>query len=154
MSPQFHNGRAPAAAARTSQSKRCHLGALAKNRMDRFPKRAGSLAMNDADLENSFLTARLEIVDNQMLDITRVKGVEIQRAVDGNLDRIEIFEFVIHDGMHSFLGHPRIHRRFYHRQCKSLCIACRVSAARFFSGRPARYLLSRSSSSAASNAAK
>lgn len=52
-------------------------------------------AVNYPDLENSPFTARCQVVKNQLLDLTGLKGVEVQYAIDRVFYRFAFAHLVI-----------------------------------------------------------
>ena len=55
--------------------------------MHRAPEVPYSFAVDDAEPEDSSFTARLEVLGDKVFDLLRTKGVEVQDAVDRQLDR-------------------------------------------------------------------
>lgn len=60
------------------------------------PQGACPLAVDDADLQDAFISAFFKVVRDQVLDIRRAEGVEVQGAVNGYLDRINFVH--VHQG--------------------------------------------------------
>jgi hypothetical protein len=56
---------------------------LSKQAMDRSLEVTDSFSVDDADLQNTLLLAHLEISENDILDLARRKGVQVQNTVDG-----------------------------------------------------------------------
>lgn len=56
--------------------------------MNLFALGAGSFAMNDPHGENAVLAAGGEVFRNQASDVGGPELVQVERAVDGNLDRV------------------------------------------------------------------
>lgn len=56
--------------------------------MDCLPEGTRAFAMDDPDFVNPFFTAQREIFRQQILHLSGTEGVQIQRSVDGKLNRV------------------------------------------------------------------
>jgi hypothetical protein len=61
-----------------------------QKRLDGAPEVSDALAVNQADLEDAFLLARGEIINHEVIHFAWLKTVEIENAIDGDLDRAGI----------------------------------------------------------------
>jgi len=57
-----------------------------QKRLDGAPEVSDALAVNQADLEDAFLLARGEIINHEVIHFAWLKTVEIENAIDGDLD--------------------------------------------------------------------
>jgi hypothetical protein len=87
-SPQMDDRRAPTTKLRVIQRERIYLGMLLQYRMHSLAQRACAFAMDDPDLKNPALAASGQVLQNQVFDIARPKCVQVQHAINGNLDRL------------------------------------------------------------------
>src|SRR5690348_2720077 len=53
--------------------------------VDEAPEASGPLAVDDAHQVDTLLAAGIEIIRDQLPDLIRTEGVEVQRAVNGDL---------------------------------------------------------------------
>jgi hypothetical protein len=63
-----------------------HLGVFAQNGMDSPAELSGSFAVNNADLKNAAFTTSSKVVEHQCLYLPRLKGMQIEDTVDGQLE--------------------------------------------------------------------
>ena len=64
--------------------------------MDRFPECAGALSVYDPDLKDPAPSAFHQILAYQILHLARLKRVQIQRPVNGKLDRLGLVLLLRH----------------------------------------------------------
>src|SRR5205807_8665758 len=84
---------APAAELRMVEAERHDIWMFGEDGMDRAPQIANAFAMNDAHLENPAFAASGQIIRHQVLYLARLERVQIQHAINRQLDRL------IHRGM-------------------------------------------------------
>lgn len=58
-----------------------------EDRMHRGPQYAASFAVNDPHFPDALFTAQCEVVQDHLLDLLRLEGVEVEHAVDGKFHR-------------------------------------------------------------------
>ena len=63
---------------------------LGEERMNRGAELADSFAVNDAEFEDSAFAAKGDVIENNGLHVLRPEGVQIQNAVDRQLNWIDI----------------------------------------------------------------
>ena len=68
------------------QGKGGDFGVLGQDRVDGAAQIADALAVNDPHLEDAALPARRQVVRHQVLDLARTERVQVQHAVNGQLD--------------------------------------------------------------------
>ena len=61
-------------------------GCLDEDRVDGTPQVADAFAMNDPHLEDAAFPARRQVVGHQVFDLARFERVQVQHAVNGQLD--------------------------------------------------------------------
>jgi hypothetical protein len=66
------------------------MGVFSENGLDRLTELADPFAVDDAEFENLAFPTQFEVIEQNRLDIFRTKGVKIQNAIDGQLDRIRV----------------------------------------------------------------
>ena len=59
-----------------------YFGMLRKDGMDRSPQIADPFPMNDPDLGNPAILASRQVIGDQILQLARFEGVQVQHAVD------------------------------------------------------------------------
>ena len=85
------DGCPPAAKVFTRQMELCYVRMLFKNRMHGLSQLPDAFAMNDAHAQNSASPTLSQIIQHQVLYFPRLKRVQVQRAVNWQLDW-----FVVH----------------------------------------------------------
>ena len=77
----------PAAELRMIQREGDHVGMFFQNRMHRAPQVADAFAVDDSHLENPPLPAGGEIIQHKFLHLARLEGVQVEHAINGQLQR-------------------------------------------------------------------
>ena len=95
----MHNGRAPAAKVFTRQLELCHVGMFPQDGVNRLTQLADAFAMNDAHPQDATRSALRQIIQHQLLHLTRLKRVQVQHAIDRQLDGL-----VVHDAIKPRMG--------------------------------------------------
>ena len=72
------------------EPKRRDLGHALEHGVDRGPQLPDPLAVDDAHVVDARFPAREQIVLNEILHVSRTKGVEVQDTVDGQLHRLRL----------------------------------------------------------------
>ena len=85
---KLDDGCTGAAVELAGEGKREHFGMALEQRMDTSLQITDAFSMNDADLQNALLLAGVEISQDDLFDLARRKGVQIQHAVDRQRDRL------------------------------------------------------------------
>src|ERR1035441_8785057 len=83
---QANNCRAPTTVLRMVQSEGDDLGMVGEDRVHGALQVADAFAVNDPNLEDSALLARRQVVHHEVFDLARLERVQVQHAVDGDLD--------------------------------------------------------------------
>src|SRR5208282_4757914 len=78
--------RPPAPVLRMVQGERRDLGVFGQDRVNGAPQVADAFAVNNAHLEDAALAAGRQVVRHQVLELTRAERVQVQHAVNGQLD--------------------------------------------------------------------
>jgi hypothetical protein len=63
------------------------LGMFGEEGVDGAAEVADAFAVDDADLEEALVLTGGEVFEEEVLDLARVEGVEVEHAVNGQLDR-------------------------------------------------------------------
>jgi len=85
---QVEDGGSPAAVLRVVQFKGDYVGMLGENRVDGAAQGADSFAVDDAHLENPACPAGCQIFRHQVFYFDRLKGMQVEDAVNGLFDRL------------------------------------------------------------------
>ena len=88
LSSEADVGGAPAAAAHPGVPETRHARILLEQAVDDRLERPRALAVDDAELGDPPAQAFLDVLGDEVLDVFRAEGVEVEDAVDGDLDRI------------------------------------------------------------------
>lgn len=73
---------------------RLHLRQTIQDGMDGSPERSGSFSMNDSNLKDVSDPAFGKVVRDQILQLARIKRVEVENTVDRKLDRFGVFHVI------------------------------------------------------------
>lgn len=84
--PELHHRRAPAAELRMGQREGNNVRVLREERVHRAAQIADAFAVDNAHLENASFAARGEVIRHQILNFARLKGVQVQHAINRQLD--------------------------------------------------------------------
>lgn len=63
-----------------------HQGVLCEDGVNGLPELAGAFAVDDSDSQDALVRTGLKVIRNEVLDLPRTEGVQIEDAVDGDLD--------------------------------------------------------------------
>src|SRR5581483_8723087 len=83
---QAYDGCTRAAELRVVELVGADLGMFGEEGVDGAAEVSNSLSVNDADLENAFFLAGGEVVEHEVLHLARLKAVEVEHAVNGQLN--------------------------------------------------------------------
>lgn len=86
LGPERYNGGAPATELRMVKAVFDDLGMFGEEGVDGAAQVADAFAVNDADLKDAAILAGREIIENEILYFTRLEGVQVQNAVDRQLN--------------------------------------------------------------------
>jgi hypothetical protein len=56
---------------------------LGENRVNRLPQLANTFAMDDADLENAAIPAGGQVINDQVLHVSREERMQIEHPING-----------------------------------------------------------------------
>ena len=118
---QLHNRGSPGAAAGIREDVGLHPWMPLQDAMDDSPEHALPLAVDDAHLLDTALRALLDVVGDELLDVGRGEGVQVEHSVDRQLDRCQRFWVV--------RGHGSRIRRFPAAAAKTTRRRCAGSQA-------------------------
>ncbi len=82
----MHDGGSPAAERLGGQGEGLYTRMTRQDGVDCPPQVPDAFAMNDPHPENAALAASFEVIRDQFFDFLRTKGVQVQDAIDGQLD--------------------------------------------------------------------
>ena len=86
----MHDGCAPATKGFARQMEFCHIRMFLQNRVHRLTQLPDALAMNDAHAQNSARLTLCEVFRYEILHLTRLKRVQIQHAINRQLDGLVV----------------------------------------------------------------
>ena len=90
----MHNGCSPAAKRFVRQMKRRYLGMFRQKLVDGFPQLPDAFAVDDAHAQNPARPTLRQIIPHQRLHLPWLKGVQVQHAINRQLDGL-----VVHSGI-------------------------------------------------------
>jgi len=83
---ECYDGGTPAAELRMVETVFDDLGMFGEERVDGAAQVADAFAVNDADLKNAAFLAGGEVIENEVLHLARLEGVQVQHAINWQLD--------------------------------------------------------------------
>ena len=87
-SAKLNEGGSPPAELRMIERIGNDRGVPGHNRVHGLTHCAGALAMDDPHFEDPAFKTSVQVIENQIFYLARVEGMQIQHAVDGQLDRL------------------------------------------------------------------
>ena len=84
------DGRTPTAKVFTRQMELSHIGMLFQHRVNGLAQLPNAFPVNDADSQNPARATLGQIVQHEILDLTRLKRVQVEHAIDRHLDWLVI----------------------------------------------------------------
>jgi hypothetical protein len=84
---EMDDGGAPGAEGAAGEVERVDVGAFFEEGVHGGTECADAFAMDDADVEDALLATDVEVIVDDVFDVARSEGMEIEDAVDWELDR-------------------------------------------------------------------